>query len=83
MTAAAPMKTGTREVKGTTPKPLPAPNSDFYELYGTLKPDELAVVKRVREFMEAKVAPVITKHWCEDSFPIAGRQRVGRRRDRT
>ena len=43
------------------PKPLPAPNSDFYELYGTLKPDELAVVKRVREFMETKVAPVITQ----------------------
>src|SRR5437016_6198715 len=52
------------------PKPLPAPNSDFYELYGTLKPEELAVVKRVREFMESKVAPIITKHWVEDSFPF-------------
>jgi alkylation response protein AidB-like acyl-CoA dehydrogenase len=52
------------------PKPLPAPNSDFYELYGTLKPDELAIVKRVREFMESKVAPVITKYWVEDSFPF-------------
>src|SRR5207244_3181191 len=67
MTVAAPMKTGTREGKGTTPKPLPAPNSDFY---GTLKPDELTIVKRVREFMEAKVAPVITKYWCDDSFPF-------------
>jgi alkylation response protein AidB-like acyl-CoA dehydrogenase len=52
------------------PKPLPAPNTDFYELYGTLKPEELAVVKRVREFMESKVAPVITKYWVEDSFPF-------------
>jgi glutaryl-CoA dehydrogenase len=52
------------------PKPLPAPNSDFYELYGTLKPEELAVVKRVREFMESKVAPVITKYWVEDAFPF-------------
>jgi alkylation response protein AidB-like acyl-CoA dehydrogenase len=52
------------------PKPLPPPNSDFYELYGTLKPDELAIVKRVREFMESKVAPVITKYWVEDNFPF-------------
>src|SRR5476651_841555 len=51
-------------------KALPAPNSDFYELYGTLKPDELAIVKRVREFMESKVAPVITKYWVEDNFPF-------------
>src|SRR5438270_2325081 len=64
------MKTGTREVKGTTPKPLPEPNSAFDKLYGTLKPEELALVKRVRAFMEAKVAPVITKHWCDDSFPF-------------
>src|SRR5258706_10119412 len=51
-------------------RPLPAPNSDFYELYGTLKPEELAIVKRVREFMESKVAPVITKYWVEDAFPF-------------
>src|SRR3954447_13228944 len=70
MTLAAPVKTGTRGGKDTTPKPLPAPNSDFYELYGTLKPEELATVERMREFMEAKVEPVITKHWCEDSFPF-------------
>jgi len=44
-------------------KPLPAPNSDFYYLYETLPPEELAVVKRVREFMETKVAPVITDYW--------------------
>jgi hypothetical protein len=42
-------------------KPLPAPNSDFYELYETLNAEELATVKRVRTFIEAKVAPVITK----------------------
>src|SRR3989475_13184180 len=51
-------------------KPLPAPNSDFYELAETLPADELKVVKRVREFMETKVAPVITKYWVEDSFPF-------------
>ena len=44
------------------PKPLPAPNSDFYEVYETLSADELAMVKQVRAFMETKVAPVITKY---------------------
>jgi hypothetical protein len=52
------------------PKSLPAPNSDFYEVYETLAPEELATVKRVRAFMEAKVAPVITKYWVDDAFPF-------------
>jgi alkylation response protein AidB-like acyl-CoA dehydrogenase len=52
------------------PKALPAPNSDFYEVYETLAPEELAIVKRVRAFMEAKVAPVATKYWSEDAFPF-------------
>jgi len=52
------------------PKPLPAPNSDFYELYETLNADELAIVKRVRAFMETKVAPVITNYWVDDAFPF-------------
>src|SRR5437773_9133410 len=71
MNVETPVKTRVHEGKDVRqPKPLPAPNSDFYELYGTLKPEEFAIVKRVREFMEAKVAPVITKYWCEDSFPF-------------
>src|SRR5438105_11538417 len=52
------------------PKQLPAPNSDFYEVYETLSAEELATVKRVRAFMEAKVAPVITKYWVDDAFPF-------------
>jgi glutaryl-CoA dehydrogenase len=52
------------------PKPLPAPNSDFYEVYETLAPEELATVKRVRAFMEAKVEPVVTKYWVDDAFPF-------------
>jgi len=35
-------------------KPLPAPNSDFYEVYETLSAEELATVKKGRAFMEAK-----------------------------
>src|ERR1700745_2374683 len=49
-------------------KPLPAPNSDFYYLYETLPAEELAIVKRVREFMETKVAPIITDYWVRDQF---------------
>src|SRR6266853_2824261 len=52
------------------PKPLPAPNSDFYEVYETLSAEELATVNRVRSFMEAKVAPVVTKYWVDDAFPF-------------
>jgi glutaryl-CoA dehydrogenase len=51
-------------------KPLPAPNSDFYEVYETLAPEDLAIVKRVRAFMETNVAPVATKYWIEDAFPF-------------
>src|SRR5271170_6947912 len=63
--------TATTTAKATKqPKPLPAPNTDFYYLYETLPAEELAVVKRVREFMEAKVEPIITKYWVEDAFPF-------------
>jgi len=43
------------------PKPLPAPNSDFYEVYETLKAEELATGKKVRALMEPKGAPVSMK----------------------
>jgi alkylation response protein AidB-like acyl-CoA dehydrogenase len=51
-------------------KPLPPPNSDFYQLAETLPPEELATLKQVRSFMESKVAPIINKYWIEDSFPF-------------
>src|SRR5260370_24442825 len=53
-----------------TSPPLPAPNSDFYEGYETLIPEELALLKQVREFLDTKVAPIINKYWVEDSFPF-------------
>src|SRR5437764_12741445 len=55
-----------KEVK--KPKPLPAPNSDFYQLAETLPAEELAVVKQIRAFIETKVVPIITKYWVEDQF---------------
>src|SRR4029077_14237412 len=51
-------------------KPLPAPNSDFYELAETLPAEDLALVKQVRNFMESKVAPIINKYWADDAFPF-------------
>lgn len=51
-------------------KPLPLPNSDFYQLAETLPPEELATLRQVRSFMENKVAPIINKYWVEDSFPF-------------
>jgi hypothetical protein len=32
------------------PKPLPAPNSDFYEVYETLSAEELATACRLRSW---------------------------------
>src|ERR1700693_6178085 len=67
--AAAPAAAAATSFK-KAPKQLPAPNSDFYDLYETLNAEELATVKRVRALMESKVAPVITKYWVEDAFPF-------------
>jgi alkylation response protein AidB-like acyl-CoA dehydrogenase len=64
--------TATQATAQTAPakKPLPPPNSDFYEVYSSLAPDELEIVKRVRAFMETKVDPIATKYWTEDAFPF-------------
>jgi glutaryl-CoA dehydrogenase len=57
-------------LKPSAPKQLPPPNSDFYQFAETLGADELAILKRVRAFMETKVAPIINKYWVEDAFPF-------------
>jgi alkylation response protein AidB-like acyl-CoA dehydrogenase len=64
------MPSATTASKTTAPKQLPPPNSDFYEVYETLNANELATVKRVRAFMETKVAPIITDYWVKDAFPF-------------
>jgi glutaryl-CoA dehydrogenase len=56
--------------KPSGPKQLPPPNSDFYQFAETLGADELAILKKVRAFMETKVAPIINKYWVEDAFPF-------------
>src|SRR5262250_1860809 len=62
------MATPSKEIK--QPKPLPAPNSDFYQFAEDLAAEELAIVKKVRAYMETKVQPIINKYWVEDSFPF-------------
>ena len=62
------MTTATKDTK--QPKPLPAPNSDFYEFAADLPAEELAIVKKVRDYMETKVQPIINKYWSDDAFPF-------------
>src|SRR5258708_21829864 len=63
--ATRPAKTEPRQ-----PKALPAPNSDFYQLADVLTADEIAVVRKVRAYMDTKVQPVINKYWSDDAFPF-------------
>jgi glutaryl-CoA dehydrogenase len=56
--------------KPSVPKQLLTPNSDFYQFADLLTAEERATVKKVRAFMESKVAPIITKYWAEDAFPF-------------
>src|SRR5215470_5004708 len=62
------MATERKEIK--QPKPLPAPNVDFYEFVADLPAGEMAIIKKVREYMQKKVQPIINKYWLEDSFPF-------------
>ena len=69
------MATGVNE-RAATPrekassKPLPAPNSDFFRFAESLPAEELAIVQKVRAYLETKVQPIINKYWVEDSFPF-------------
>src|ERR1700738_3895866 len=52
------------------PKALPVPNSDFYQLADVLTAEEMAIVKKVRTYMDTEVQPVINKYWSDDAFPF-------------
>src|SRR6266436_8606281 len=64
------MPTATAASKIAAPKPVPVPNGDFYQLVDLLTPEEKAVVKKVRTYMESKVQPIINKYWSDDAFPF-------------
>src|SRR5712675_623638 len=69
MTATAPSAAAAATPKNA-PKQLPAPNSDFYQLVDVLTDEELAIVRKVRTYMETKVQPIINKYWSDDAFPF-------------
>jgi len=58
----------TKDIKQT--QPLPAPNSDFYQIFDVLNQSQQAVVKRVRTFMETQVEPIINRYWLASEFPF-------------
>jgi glutaryl-CoA dehydrogenase len=49
-----------------SPPPI---NGDFYQIEGTLDAKEREVVKRVRDFVDNEVVPVIEDYWGRDAFP--------------
>jgi len=71
------MSTSVTHPIATQPKPngqpaaaLPKPDGDFYQVTDCLSEAERELLKRVRGFMEAKVAPIINQYWADDSFPF-------------
>jgi glutaryl-CoA dehydrogenase len=48
----------------------PPIDGDFYRIADLLDPKERVVAQRVRNFMEAEVAPIIEDYWARDKFPF-------------
>ena len=48
----------------------PPIEGDFYRIAAVLNDGERALLKRVREFTEGVVAPVIEDYWSRDAFPF-------------
>ena len=48
----------------------PPPEGDFYRISEILDESERAVLKRVRDFMDREVAPIIEDYWVRDQFPF-------------
>jgi glutaryl-CoA dehydrogenase len=49
-----------------TPPPI---NGDYYFILACLDEKERAIARRVRDFAEKEVAPIITDFWARDEFP--------------
>src|ERR1700744_3420720 len=67
-TSTAPSPAAERPAKEA--RPLPAPNSDFYQLVDVLTAEERTTVRKVRDYMESKVQPIINRYWSDDAFPF-------------
>ncbi|MDZ7704735.1 MAG: acyl-CoA dehydrogenase family protein [Trueperaceae bacterium] len=55
--------------KQTEPLDMPAPDGDFYAIADTLSDEQRELQRRVRDFMETEVAPIINDYWSRDTFP--------------
>ncbi len=53
----------------TVPKALPQANGDFYAISTTVSEEDQALLRRVRDFLEAEVTPIITEYWIREEFP--------------
>jgi glutaryl-CoA dehydrogenase len=50
-------------------KAPPVVNGDFYELTGTLSPEDKLIQLKVREFMETEIKPIANHYWNNAQFP--------------
>ena len=53
----------------TTEKMLPQANGVEIAIGLTLSEEDQALLRRVRAFLEAEVAPIITEYWIREEFP--------------
>jgi glutaryl-CoA dehydrogenase len=51
-------------------KAPPVVNGDFYELAGTLLPEERETQQKVRDFMETEIRPIANHYWNKAQFPM-------------
>src|SRR5258707_12120376 len=55
---------------GKTDYAPPPIEGDFYRIAAVLNDSERTLLKRVREFTEGVIAPVIEDYWSGDAFPF-------------
>jgi glutaryl-CoA dehydrogenase len=63
---------GTADARAQDERASAAPpaTGDFYGIASTLSAEDQAIVQRVRAFMEAEVAPIISRYWTRAEFPF-------------
>jgi glutaryl-CoA dehydrogenase len=64
------MGTDQKKMTGRADYAPPSVDGDFYRIAAVLSDSERALLKRVREFTEGVVAPVIEDYWNRDAFPF-------------
>jgi alkylation response protein AidB-like acyl-CoA dehydrogenase len=60
----------TQQAKSKPDYAPPPIDGDFYRITTIMNESERALLKRVREFTEGVIAPVIEDYWSRDAFPF-------------